>query len=127
VDPVALDRALAPLDPGATLFVIASKGFATQETLANARAARDWLAAALPPDADPMRHFVAATANPKGAAAFGIPADAILGFHEGVGGRFSLWSSVGVTIAAALGNEAHDALFAGAHAMDRHFATAPFE
>ena len=127
VDPVALDRALAPLDPGATLVVIASKGFATQETLANARAARDWLAAGLPPGADPMRHFVAATANPKGAAAFGVPADAILGFHEGVGGRFSLWSPVGVTIAAALGNEAHDALFAGAHAMDRHFATAPLE
>ncbi len=127
VDPVALDRALAPLDPRTTLFVIASKGFATQETLANARAARDWLAASLPRGADPMRHFVAATANAKGAAAFGVPRDAILAFHEGVGGRFSLWSSVGVTIAAALGNEMHGELFAGAHAMDRHFATAPFD
>lgn len=127
VDPVALDRALATLDPRVTLFVIASKGFATQETLANARAALAWLAAALPPGTDARRHFVAATANVEAAAAFGVPADGILPFHEGVGGRFSLWSPVGVTIAAALGNETHDELFAGAHAMDRHFAGAPFE
>jgi glucose-6-phosphate isomerase len=127
VDPVALDRALAGLDPRATLFVVASKGFTTQETLANARAARTWLEAALPPGADARRHFVAATASVEAAAAFGVPADAILPFHEGVGGRFSLWSPVGVTIAAALGNDAHDELFAGAHAMDRHFASAPFD
>ncbi len=127
VDPVALDRALAGLDPRATLFVVASKGFTTQETLANARAARAWIEAALPPGADARRHFVAATASVEAAAAFGVPADAILPFHEGVGGRFSLWSPVGVTIAAALGNDARDELFAGAHAMDRHFASAPFD
>jgi len=125
VDPVALDRALAGLDPGATLFVIASKSFSTQETLANARAARAWLAASLPPGADASRHFLAATANFAAAAAFGIAPDAILPMHDGVGGRFSLWSSVGVTIAAALGNRTHAALLEGAHAMDRHFATAP--
>ena len=127
VDPVALDRALAALDPPTTMFVVASKGFATQETLANARAALAWLAAALPAGADARRHFVAATANVQAAAAFGVPADAILPFHEGVGGRFSLWSPVGVTVAAALGNDVHDELFAGAHAMDRHFASAPFD
>jgi glucose-6-phosphate isomerase len=127
VDPAALDRALAPLDAATTLFVIASKSFTTQETMVNANAARAWLAAALPPGKDPNAHFVAATANPGAARAFGVPDDAILPFPEGVGGRFSLWSSVGVTIAIALGNEAHAALLAGAHAMDRHFATAPFE
>ncbi|MEO8487065.1 MAG: glucose-6-phosphate isomerase [Betaproteobacteria bacterium] len=125
VDPVALDRALAPLDPAATLFVIASKSFSTQETLANARAAQAWLASGLPRGADAAAHFIAATANASAAAAFGVRDASILPFHEGVGGRFSLWSSVGVTIAAALGNPAHSALLAGAHAMDRHFATAP--
>jgi len=125
VDPVALDRALAGLDPSATLFVVASKSFSTQETLANAAAAKAWLAASLPPGADTGRHFLAATARPDAAAAFGIAPQDILPMHDGVGGRFSLWSSVGVTIAAALGNRAHAALLDGAHAMDRHFATAP--
>ncbi|CAG1003126.1 glucose-6-phosphate isomerase [Burkholderiales bacterium] len=126
VDPVALDRALAPLDPASTAFVVASKSFSTQETLVNANAALAWLAAALPPSADTHAHLIAATARPQAAAEFGVPADAILPFHESVGGRFSLWSSVGVTIAAALGNRVHAELLAGAHAMDRHFATAPF-
>jgi len=127
VDPVALDRALAPLDPASTAFVVASKSFSTQETLVNARAALAWLTAALPPGVDARGHLIAATARPNAAADFGVPADAILPFHESVGGRFSLWSSVGVTIAAALGNRAHAELLAGANAMDRHFATAPFE
>jgi len=127
VDPVALDRVLASLEPASTAFVIASKSFATQETLVNARAALAWLADGLPPGADARAHLVAATACPEAAADFGVPADAILPFHEGVGGRYSLWSSVGVTIAAALGNRAHAELLAGANAMDRHFATAPLE
>ena len=127
VDPLALDRALATLDPAETLFVIASKSFSTQETLANARAAQEWLAAGLPSGADLSAHFLAATANVPAAAAFGVPDDSILPFHEAVGGRFSLWSSVGVTIAAVLGNDVHAALLAGAHALDRHFATAPLE
>jgi glucose-6-phosphate isomerase len=127
VDPVALDRALAPLKAATTLFVVASKSFSTQETLANARAARAWLASGLPQGTDPARHFLAATANPAAARAFGIDDASILAFHDGVGGRFSLWSPVGVTIAAALGNEAHAALHAGAHAIDRHFATTPLE
>ena len=127
VDPAALDRALAPLDAASTLFVIASKSFTTQETLANANAARAWLDAALPRGASAGAHFVAATANPRAARAFGVPDASILPFPEGVGGRFSLWSTVGVTIALALGNETHAALLAGAHAMDRHFATTPFE
>jgi glucose-6-phosphate isomerase len=127
VDPAALDRALAPLDPATTLFVIASKSFTTQETLANANAARAWLAAGLPRGSESGTHFVAATANPEAARAFGVSDASTLPFPEGVGGRFSLWSSVGVTIAAALGNDVHAALLAGAHAMDRHFATTPFE
>ena len=127
VDPLALERALAPLRPATTLFVVASKSFSTQETLANARAAQAWLAAGLPRGAEQARHFLAATANPGAARSFGIDDAAILAFHEGVGGRFSLWSPVGVTIAAALGNDVHAALLAGAHAMDRHFATSPLE
>ena len=127
VDPLALERALAPLKAASTLFVVASKSFSTQETMANARAAQAWLAAGLPRGAEKARHFIAATANPAAARAFGIDDASILTFHDGVGGRFSLWSPVGVTIAAALGNDVHAALLAGAHAMDRHFATAPLE
>ena len=127
VDPAALDRALATLEPAATLVVIASKSFGTQETIENARAAIAWLASAMP-GARPLEHQVlAATARPDLARAFGVPDAAILPMHEGVGGRFSLWSSVGVTIGAALGAQTHARLFEGAHAMDVHFREAPFE
>src|SRR6185369_10638121 len=82
VDPAALDRALAPLDPATTLFVIASKSFTTQETLTNANAARAWLAAGLPRGADTGAHFVAATANPGAARAFGVSDASTLPFPE---------------------------------------------
>ena len=127
VDPAALARALAPLDAASTLVVIASKSFGTQETMENAKAVIRWLDAALPGTRPAACQVLAATARPDLARACGLPEDAILPMHDGVGGRFSLWSSVGVTIAAVLGREAHLALLDGAHAMDRHFRETPFE
>jgi glucose-6-phosphate isomerase len=118
ISPV-LDR----LDPRETLFIIASKTFTTQETMANAHVARDWFLTH--GGGDTRRHFVAATTNVKAAAAFGI--DTTFGFWDWVGGRYSLWSAIGLPIAIGLGAEGFRALLAGAHAMDQHFATASLE
>ena len=126
VDPEHLTRVLAQHDPASTLFVVTSKTFTTQETLANATAARAWLAAALP-GTDLAPHFVAVTNNVAAARAFGVGEDDVLPMPEGVGGRYSLWSAVGVSIAMQAGVEAFAELLAGASAMDEHFATAPFE
>jgi glucose-6-phosphate isomerase len=121
-----MDDALAGLDPATTLVVVASKTFTTQETMANARAARDWLAAALGPGAL-ERHLVAATASPAAAVAFGLPECNVFPFGDWVGGRYSLWSSVGLPIAIALGMPAFERLLAGAHAVDLEFRSAPPE
>ena len=118
---------LRGLDPARTLFIVASKTFTTQETLANAQTARAWFLDAGQASglgvADIARHFVAATTNVKAAADFGITET--FGFWDWVGGRYSLWSAIGLPIAIAIGAEHFRALLAGAHAMDRHFATAP--
>lgn len=127
VDGADLLRTLAPLDAAATLFIIASKTFTTQETMANALSARQWLEAALGPDADWPAHFVAVSAAPKTVAAFGIAEARRLGFWDWVGGRYSLWSSIGLPIALGIGMANFRALLAGAHAMDEHFHTAPLE
>ena len=124
VDPEHLTRALAIHDPATTLFIVTSKTFTTQETLANAQAARAWLADALRA-ADLSAHFVAVTANASAAHAFGVRPEDVLALPEGVGGRYSLWSAVGLPIAIATGVERFAELLAGAHAMDEHFATAP--
>jgi len=124
VDPFAIRRALAGADPATTHVLIASKSFTTQETMLNAQAARDWLVAALGEDGAAGR-VGAVTAAPEKAAAFGIAEDLILPFWDWVGGRFSVWSSVGLPIRIAAGNAAFDAFLAGAHAMDRHFLEAP--
>jgi len=121
VDGHDLAPLLATLDPHRTLFIVASKTFTTQETIANATAAKAWFQAA--GGTDIARHFVATTTNVKAAAAFGI--ETTFGFWDWVGGRYSLWSAIGLPIAIALGAEHFRALLAGAHAMDRHFATAP--
>jgi glucose-6-phosphate isomerase len=126
VDPEAISRTLAPLDPSATLFVVTSKTFTTQETLANARAAREWLARALPAKAL-GRHFIGVTASVGNAQAFGIPDDHVLPMWDWVGGRYSLWSAVGLPIAIANGYEAFEALLAGAAAMDEHVRDTPPE
>ncbi len=121
VDGHDLAPVLAGLDARHTLFVIASKTFTTQETLANAQAAKAWFLAA--GGTDVARHFVATSSNTAAAAAFGI--DTAFGFWDWVGGRYSLWSVIGLPIAIAVGAEHFRELLAGAHAMDRHFATTP--
>ena len=123
VDGHDITRVLRRLDPAETLFIVASKTFTTQETMANAQAARDWFIAR--GGSDIARHFVATTTNIEAAARFGI--STTFGFWDWVGGRYSLWSAIGLPIAIAIGAENFRALLAGAHAMDRHFAAAPLE
>ncbi|MCU0969404.1 MAG: glucose-6-phosphate isomerase [Rubrivivax sp.] len=121
VDGHDLAPVLRRLDPRRTLFVVASKTFTTQETMANAQAARAWFLQA--GGTDIARHFAATTTNVKAAAEFGITTT--FGFWDWVGGRYSLWSAIGLPIAIAIGADAFRALLAGAHAMDRHFAEMP--
>ncbi|MES0874045.1 glucose-6-phosphate isomerase [Sinimarinibacterium thermocellulolyticum] len=124
VDGAELHALLPTLDPARTLFIVTSKTFTTQETLANARRARAWLVAALG-DSAVSRHFVAVSTNAEAARAFGIDSASTFGFWDWVGGRYSLWSAVGLAIMLALGPQRFEALCAGAHAMDRHFVEAP--
>ena len=123
VDPEALSRTLARLDPATTLFIVTSKTFTTQETLANAAGAREWLRRGLDSD-DLSRHFIAVTANVGEARRFGIPDTQLLPMWDWVGGRYSLWSAVGLPIAIARGYPAFAALLEGAAAMDDHVRTA---
>jgi glucose-6-phosphate isomerase len=126
VDGAHLHAALAHADPASTLFIVSSKTFTTQETLANANAARGWLTARLSPSAVP-KHFVAVSAAVDKAGAFGIAPENVFGFWDWVGGRYSMWSAIGLPIAAALGWDGFEKLLAGAHAMDQHFKSAPAE
>ena len=119
IDGAAFDEAVKPLDPATTLVVVASKTFSTLETLANLEAARVWLRRG--GVADPDGRLVAVTAKPEAALDQGIDESRILQFGEGVGGRYSLWSSVGLSAALALGWDAFEALLEGAAEMDRHF------
>ena len=123
VDGHDITRVLRRLQPADTLFIIASKTFTTQETMANAEAARAWFVAN--GGQDIARHFVASTTNVAAAAKFGI--EATFGFWDWVGGRYSLWSAIGLPIAVAVGAANFRAFLAGAHAMDGHFAGAPLE
>ncbi|HXF44927.1 MAG TPA: glucose-6-phosphate isomerase [Burkholderiaceae bacterium] len=125
VDPAHLASTLRALDPRTTLFIVASKTFTTAETMANARAARGWLAAALG-EAAVARHFVAVSANARAVAAFGIAAANMFEFWDWVGGRYSLWSAIGLPIAIAVGRARFMQMLAGAHALDEHFRTAAF-
>lgn len=124
VDAAQLAAVLQRLDPARTLFVVTSKTFTTQETMANASAARRWLVEALGTDAVP-RHFVAVSTNAEAVAAFGIERDNSFGFWDWVGGRYSVWSAVGLSAMLQLGPAMFRELLAGAHAMDRHFVEAP--
>ena len=126
VDGAHLQAALAKSDPASTLFIVSSKTFTTQETLANATAARAWLTTRMTDSAVP-KHFVAVSAATDKAGAFGIAAENVFGFWDWVGGRYSMWSAIGLPIAVALGWEGFERLLAGAHAMDRHFKEAPAE
>ncbi len=121
VDGHDITPVLKRLNPATTLFIIASKTFTTQETMANAQVARDWFAAN--GGTDTAKHFVGVTTNIAAASAFGITET--FGFWDWVGGRYSLWSAIGLPLAIAIGADHFRAFLAGAHAMDQHFATAP--
>jgi glucose-6-phosphate isomerase len=111
-------------DPETTLFIVASKTFTTQETITNALTARDWLVSKLGKDAV-ARHFVALSTNAKAVAEFGIDTGNMFAFWDWVGGRYSLWSAIGLSVAVAVGFDAFEQLLDGGHAMDEHFRTAP--
>ena len=126
VDPADMSAALTGLDPKKTLFIVASKTFTTQETMANARTARTWLVNALGENAV-QDHFAAASTNTLEVTNFGIDPANMFPFREWVGGRYSLWSSIGLPILLAVGEENFKALLSGAHEMDVHFKSAPIE
>ncbi len=122
VDGTHLSETLKGLDPARTLFCVASKTFTTQETLTNARSARKWLTDALGEGAVP-KHFVALSTNEAAVREFGIDPENMFEFWDWVGGRFSLWSAIGMSIACTIGMDNFEELLAGAHDADRHFAT----
>ncbi|QEX21337.1 glucose-6-phosphate isomerase [Hypericibacter adhaerens] len=123
----AVSRLLAGLDPATTLFLVVSKSFTTAETKLNADAARDWFLAQGGKREDLPKHFRAVSTNRSAVAEFGLDADAAFAMWDWVGGRYSLWSTVGLPIAVAHGFAAFRELLAGARAMDRHFRSAPIE
>lgn len=125
VDGHAFAECVKDLDPARTLVLVASKTFTTQETMMNAAAARAWVAGRLGEDAVGA-HFAALSTNLKAVAAFGIRAEHVFGFRDWVGGRYSLWSPIGLSIALAAGWDRFQALLDGAWAMDRHFRDAPW-
>jgi len=125
LDSTDLVETLAGLEPARTLFIVTSKSFTTQETLLNARSARAWLLAGGCPEASLGRHLVAVTSRPERAAELGIEPGHCLEMWDWVGGRYSLWSAVGLPIAVAIGARGFRALLAGAERMDRHFERAP--
>ena len=125
VDGAEINTVLRRCDPETTLIVIASKTFTTQETLMNARTARAWLQASLPDSPERAQHLVALTTAATKAIDFGVAPNQIFAFDEDIGGRYSLWSSIGLTIALQSGFETFEALLLGGHAMDQHFSEAP--
>jgi glucose-6-phosphate isomerase len=125
VDPTDFSEATRGLDPAETLFIVCSKTFTTLETLANARAARDWCLAALRDEAAVARHFVAVSTNAAEVAKFGIDPDHMFGFWDWVGGRYSVGSAVGLSLMLAIGPERFREFLAGMRAMDEHFRSAP--
>ncbi len=127
VDGTHLAEVLRKVDPETTLFVVASKTFTTQETLTNARSAREWLTGRLGDPAAVAKHFVALSTNTKEVRAFGIDPANMFEFWDWVGGRYSLWSAIGLSIAATIGMDRFEELLEGAFAMDRHFQEAPLE
>jgi glucose-6-phosphate isomerase len=128
VDGTHIAETLKRVRPATTLFVIASKTFTTHETLTNANSARTWFLQQSGADVSAIaRHFVALSTNAKEVAAFGIDTKNMFAFWDWVGGRYSLWSAIGLSIALAIGFENFEALLEGAFAMDEHFRTAPLE
>ena len=126
VDGGEFDRVVKPLDAASTLFLITSKSFTTVETRLNAMSARNWLSAHFADPTAVAKHFIAVSAAPARAVEFGIAADNVYPLWDWVGGRYSLWSAVGLPIALALGMDGFRDLLAGARALDEHFVAAPW-
>jgi len=127
VDGAHIQKVLRRLDPATTLFIVSTKTFSTQETLLNAKTARRWFLDNAGEDADVGAHFVAASTNRKAAMAFGIREENVFEFWAWVGGRYSMWSSIGLPIALSIGFDGFMELLEGAYEMDRHFIEAPNE
>jgi len=125
VDAAHLGRTLKRLNAEETLFIVASKTFTTQETLTNARSARDWLVSRLGSEQAVASHFAAVSTNIAATSAFGIDAKRVFEFWDWVGGRYSLWSAIGLPVALYIGMDGFEQMLAGAYAMDQHFAAAP--
>lgn len=125
IDGIDLSRTLKKLNYESTLFVVSSKTFTTQETMTNARSARQWLLDQAGSSADIARHFVAVSTNAAEVEAFGINPVNMFEFWDWVGGRYSLWSAIGLSIALSIGMEKFESLLRGANAMDEHFRSAP--
>jgi glucose-6-phosphate isomerase len=126
VDGHDLDALLARVNPETTLFIVASKTFTTQETMMNAQSARTWFLQH-GQEADLARHFIAVSTNAEAVSAFGIDTANMFGFWDWVGGRYSVWSAIGLPLAIALGGDGFHEFLAGAHGMDQHFRQAPLE
>jgi glucose-6-phosphate isomerase len=127
VDGAHLSETLRGLQPATTLFIVASKTFTTEETMLNARSARQWFMDSARSEAAVARHFVAVSTNGGEVRRFGIDADNMFVFWDWVGGRYSLWSSIGLPIAIAAGYHRFEQMLEGAHLMDEHFRTTPIE
>jgi len=127
VDGADFAEAVIDLDPEETLFIVASKTFTTQETMANAESARDWAMKALKDQAAIAKHFVAVSTNAAKVSAFGIDTDNMFGFWDWVGGRYSMFSAIGLSTMIAIGPRHFRELLAGAHEMDEHYRNAAFE
>jgi glucose-6-phosphate isomerase len=127
VDGTDFSEAVRDLEPAETLFIVCSKTFTTQETLANARAARDWCLRGLIDEKAVARHFVAVSSNAEEVAKFGIDPGNMFGFWDWVGGRYSMDSAIGLSTMVAIGAENFRAMLSGFHAMDEHFRSAPAE
>ncbi|TIC00155.1 Glc-6-P isomerase [Wallemia mellicola] len=127
IDGTHMAEALKACDPENTLFIVASKTFTTQETITNATTARDWFLQSAKDKAHVAKHFVALSTNTEAVTSFGIAQENMFQFWDWVGGRYSLWSAIGLTIAIAVGYENFHQLLAGAHDIDLHFKNAPLE
>lgn len=125
IDPLAWSRIASRVDPATTLVVIASKSWKTIETARNAIAVRDWLLGAGITQSQLASHLVGVTANPDGARAFGLSDETIFPFSDWVGGRYSMWSAIGLPVMLHIGPDGFDEMLAGARAMDEHFGNAP--
>ncbi|MEZ9656964.1 glucose-6-phosphate isomerase [Vibrio splendidus] len=127
VDGTHIVETLKPLNPETTLFLVASKTFTTQETMTNAHSARDWFLAEAGDEAHVAKHFAALSTNATSVAEFGIDTDNMFEFWDWVGGRYSLWSAIGLSISLSIGFDNFAELLEGAHEMDNHFASTEFE